>query len=480
MTNSDTKFTVSTEGMRELHADRTPWSLTKELVQNSWDEAPDATFCKVTISPDLAPGGTWVTVEDDGPGFRDISDAYTLLAPTPKRLDPTKRGRFNSGEKEVVAVASYAKVTTVGHTVTFPEEGGRVLKTNRRKRGTIVKALIPWDHDQAYQLAVMLRRFRPTDCRLVVNGQEVTQRDAVVSRHTTLPTVLQSAPGEPLRPTRRRTTIDILEPMDDTRWLYELGIPVQPIDCRYDIDVLQKVPMNPNRDAVRNSYLQDLYAEVLNASYELMEGDDFAETWVRTGLEDSRIEEQPVRKTIRERYGERVAMWSSDTDANMRAAEDGVQIVHPRSMSQDERDNLVNLGDLKSTMHHFPPSPISDASPLDTSGDSIKESWSAWVVDLATMAGMVATVKFVNDPTARFRACCTADTRRPEVMFNTHHLTDEWLSQRGADQVELVVHELGHAEAKRAMEHGPAWGYGCATVAGRIAIGMTRDAGFFR
>ena len=34
------RFAVSHEGMKELHADREPWRLCKELIQNVWDEAP--------------------------------------------------------------------------------------------------------------------------------------------------------------------------------------------------------------------------------------------------------------------------------------------------------------------------------------------------------------------------------------------------------------------------------------------------------
>ena len=91
---SKERFTVSHEGMREQHAGRAPWELVKELVQNAWDEAPEATVCQIEIKS-TSPEYTAVTVSDDGPGFADIADAYTLLKSTPKRRDPAKRGRFN-------------------------------------------------------------------------------------------------------------------------------------------------------------------------------------------------------------------------------------------------------------------------------------------------------------------------------------------------------------------------------------------------
>ena len=57
-------------------------------------------------------------------------------------------------------------------------------------------ALLPWDAGQAEELSEMLMRFRPTTCRLLVNGKEVPKREPVSTRQARLPTVLQSEPGE--------------------------------------------------------------------------------------------------------------------------------------------------------------------------------------------------------------------------------------------------------------------------------------------
>ena len=100
------RFAVSHEGMQQIHAGRPPWQLLKELIQNVWNEAPQATICQVEIQP--APTSEAllrIRVADNGPGFANIADAWTLMAPTPKRHAPAKRGRFDMGEKELVAVA---------------------------------------------------------------------------------------------------------------------------------------------------------------------------------------------------------------------------------------------------------------------------------------------------------------------------------------------------------------------------------------
>ena len=475
MTISTDRFAVSAEGMRELHADREPWHLVKELVQNAWDEYPEATTCHVYLEPVPNQAAVWVTVEDDGPGFRDIADAYTLMGHTPKRLDPTVRGRFNTGEKELISVAREAEIDTVGRRVIFPREGGRTVRLNRRERGTVVRALLPWTRSQTAELAVMLRRFRPSECALVVNGEPVPERQVLVRREAALATVLQTAHGEPMRPTRRHTALDILTPLDDTAWLYEMGIPVQPIDCAYDIDVQQKVPLPPNRDTVGAAYLQDVYSEALNAVYELMHEDDFAKSWVRAALQDHRIEEPAVRATVSGQYGNRVVTWSSDRDANIRAAEEGYVVIPRRAMTPEERKTVREHAGLQSASELFPEPGSKPAETIDYEGDPVLKRFADWVVELATMADMTASVQFYEDRTLA-TAWCTTDSRTPQVSFNLSKLSRQWLAERGHQQIELIIHELGHAQARRNRQHGPVWGEGCCVVAGKIVAGLSDES----
>ena len=127
-----------------------------------------------------------------------------------------------------------------------------------------------------------------------------------------------------------------------------MGIPIQEIELPYDVDVQQKVAMPPNRDTVSEKYLQDIYAEVLNAMHELMREDDFRETWVRNAMESQRPEPEAVRDTILGRYGEKAVTWSTYTEANMQAAEEGYQVVHPRNMSREELKTMREKGGLQS------------------------------------------------------------------------------------------------------------------------------------
>ena len=94
-------FSVDKEGLKALQKGKTKTFIINELVQNAWDE--DINECKVDIN--WHDGKVTLRVEDDSPeGVRDISHSYTLFADTYKRRDPTKRGRFNIGEKVYIKI----------------------------------------------------------------------------------------------------------------------------------------------------------------------------------------------------------------------------------------------------------------------------------------------------------------------------------------------------------------------------------------
>ncbi len=471
-TNGAARFEVNTEGMRQLHRNREPYQLVKELVQNVFDE--EVTVCRVEIIPEIE--GTRVTVEDDGPGFRDVRDAYTLMGDTPKRLDPERRGRFNMGEKEIISVAVSAEVKTAGHTVEFPAEGGRRVAANRRKRGTRVSLLMPWDREKSAELAERLTHFRPPEgIAMTVNGVPVSRAPELRVHQAVLETVIQDAPGEPMRPTRRKTAMHVLAPnRDGQAWILEMGIPIQPVDMIYSVDVMQKVPMPPNRDTVSENYLKRIYAETLNAMNDEMPDREFSEQWVRSGMEHRAIEKESVERVIQKRYGDRVVSWSSNPDSNMRAIDAGYEVIHPRSASREEMKNMRDLGGLQSANQLFPRQPSTELDLTPIPLHTLETDFIRWVQETAALAGKKVTTRFVNDPRTDVAACCTMNTQNPEMLLNRYHLDDEFLRGRGARQLELVIHELGHADSDGRMSHGPEWGEGCCRVAGLIAAGLNR------
>ena len=475
------RFSVSSEGMKALHKGRTPESLVKELIQNVWDE--ETTMCRVKVQHQSR-NRVLVSVEDDAGGFTNIDDAYTLMGETDKRSDPEKRGRFNLGEKEVLSVAVYAVVQTVGWTVSFPPEGGREVWRNDRKRGTVVEAMMPWTKADAERLVERLMLFRPPEgCRYTVNDIEVERREALKVHTATLSTLIQGAPGEPMRPTRRKTALHITDVSDPegTGWIYEMGIPIQPIDLPYDVDVMQKVPMPPNRDTVSESYLQDIYAEALNCMHGEMEREEFAETWVRTAVEDSRINEDAARATVERRYGRKTVLWSSDRNANAEAMDKGYQVIHPRTMSKEERSNLRELGGMESASARFGKTLGGERDPhlkvVDVSDDPAKLAFAEWVKELGCYVGVAVNPMFIHNSRSFALADCTSCSARPTMRFNLARLDDEFFEGRDREQLALVIHELGHALSEGEFSHGYSWGDSCASAGATIALKLAKRSG---
>jgi Histidine kinase-, DNA gyrase B-, and HSP90-like ATPase len=106
-----------------------------ELVQNAWDT--DATRVDVTLTKPNKNGRSTLTCRDNAPdGYRDLSEAHTLFGSSSKKSDPTKRGRFNAGEKFVLVMCESAKVTsTTGQIagIIQPQVFAKMIQQSRRR-----------------------------------------------------------------------------------------------------------------------------------------------------------------------------------------------------------------------------------------------------------------------------------------------------------------------------------------------------------
>ena len=66
----------------------------------------------------------------------------------------------------------------------------------------------------------------PEEINYSVNGEKVCRATELKIGRMELDTVVQDAPGSPMRATRRRTNIHILPKREDSSgWIYEMGIP---------------------------------------------------------------------------------------------------------------------------------------------------------------------------------------------------------------------------------------------------------------
>ena len=113
------------------------------------------------------------------------------------------------------------------------------------------------------------------------------------------------------------------------------------IDCTFSVDIQQKIPLGTDRDTVPISFLQDVYAEVLNHTSEIIDDEASSETWIHQAMSDNRINENAVITVIKKRHGDKVCVATpGDKYSIDEAISNGYNVVHGSEMGKDEWDNV--------------------------------------------------------------------------------------------------------------------------------------------
>lgn len=450
-------FEVDAAGFRELQAGRPPWQVAKELVSNCFDEE-SVTRVTVTLTKDGNHAAD-LCVEDDGNGFADLKDVFTLYAPTYKRNDPETRGRYNRGEKEVIVAARRASVSTTSGSVHFVR--GKRLPVDRRKkraRGTIVDAKMPWTIAEVEEV---IRRFGtfipPFGKTYTVNGVEIQARQPDFKVTARLETILKTDGA--LRQVTRDTVIHVHRlHQGEEPVLMEMGIPVMSLiesDVPFLIDIQQKVPMSPERDSVRPGYLRDVLAEVLNGTAEILSEKEICAKWVNTALPDDRVTGDVVRAIKEKRVGNALIQNPFDPHANEQASEAGQDYVSTRGWDSAVVDRFKADADWKTTSQVFPGPSSGEGTPVSTPGT---ERTRKFIEAVAKSRGMrIPMVSFVNLPSAWAAADCGGN----EITFYVNRTGKTIYETPNENLLALVTHEMGHlgqGGSNAHTTHDSVWG----------------------
>lgn len=344
---TDNWLTVDRQGLKKLMAGRGKGFVLSELIQNAWDGSGAGNVSRVDVSVTATTeqaerGLVQVAVEDDDPnGFADLGHSYTMFAESTKKDDPTQRGRFNSGEKMVLAICQNAVVSSTKGTVAFHEDGTRQELDERRDRGSIFSALVEMTPAEMQEVLDELERLIvPEGIATFLNGTQMVARKPLRSFEETLITMKADDEGV-LRRTRRRGTVNIHSAHSEEGWIYELGIPVVEIGGRFDVDVQQKVPLNSDRDNVTPAYLRSIRTAVLNNTADLLDVSDTTATWVKDAMEDKNVDIAAVKQVVTTRFGDRVAKFDpSDVEASHRLVAQGTQVLGGNTFSSAAWDNI--------------------------------------------------------------------------------------------------------------------------------------------
>lgn len=457
-------FTAHKEGFRQIHerlvARRGFGLIGGELYQNVMDT--DATTCDICVEKIRHKPRIKITCEDDGPGFADLTHAWTMFSPSEKKADPTKAGRFNIGEKVVLSFAYEASIHTTSGMVVFDEHGRREYPRQKREQGTIFQAELACTEERFQQLIDFMHRIlvRP-GLTLKVNGDEVPVRKPIHTFECQLPTEM----GDDLRPTRRITKVEIYNAVEsEIPMLYELGIPVVETGDRWHYNVCQKVPLNVDRDNVTPAFLRQVRVAVFNEMHTRIEDDDTITPWVEEATSDERCSDEAAETFRKRKYGDKsVSLDPTNPEANAEATANGFIVIPSRGLTKGQRANLKAAGVLQSSSQAFPTagkgaySDDPNASPVRVlTGDEITPAMTK-IKEYAEglgqrLMGIDVEVKFVwcdKFGEGKSWAACYC---RGHVLaeagrfdFNVFRLGRKWFEKGATPRVDgLILHEFGH------------------------------------
>lgn len=343
---------VDVDGLRKtLSRKGKVWAI-HELIQNSWDA--EATQVNVTLTRPKNGTSTLTCIDNAPGGFADLTHAHTLYAESSKKEVATKRGRFNAGDKYVLALMRSATVTSTTGQVVFQQNGLRKTTDKCTQVGSEFKGVLNMteeDYDDIMSKIFSIIPPIPT----FINGQQIQPRKPVHTFTVVLPTEIADDAGI-LRSRKRETTVNLYNVQDNEKaMLYEMGIPVVAIDenLRWHVDIQQKVPLNIERDNVTPSYLKTIYTAVLTEKVAEVSEEDASAAWVTTAMENEKTEKTVVKKVFETRFGKDALIYDrSDIGSNKEAVAAGKPVVPINAMTREMRKNVVAAGVHKAGDEH--------------------------------------------------------------------------------------------------------------------------------
>ena len=244
----------------------------KEALSNSLDAgATDISItCKVADGKRRDSNGLRafeVTCVDNGRGCDD-PEILRRVGSTTNDLHAETRGRFGQGLIDLIAASEWAEVRTLGHRLVFDKHGCRITTIKNKVNGLSLTLTLRHDSEGFEELGDYLRSvIFPDGVTLTFNGREIQQR--VPERlipGIRLSTSVYDPATDRVRRCQRTTTVEVHPQHDGSPMIHELGIPVDvmPWKLPYDINVLQKTPLDTERNMLPDKYKDKLVSLLVN------------------------------------------------------------------------------------------------------------------------------------------------------------------------------------------------------------------------
>ena len=426
-------FEVDVEGLKALQKGKSKTFIVRELIQNAWDE--NIENCELNIS--YSNGKINVIVKDDSPeGFKNLRDAYTLFGDTSKRKNTSQRGRFNFGEKQLISICERASIKTTKGTISF-SVSGREQSEEKTKKGTIVEIQVKGNQEDTDSLINYAKQLLvPKKIKFYVNGEIVKYQSPFKSFEAVLQTEVQDENF--LKRTKRKTQVNLIK--EEQTQLYEMGIPIMEIDCGYSIDVQQKVPLSFDRDSVNQTFIKELYVEVLNNVYNDIEEDSSSKSWIRLAMSGKGVLSEAIDKILKNRYGEKFVVANPfDKNSIDEAISHGYNVIYGNEMSKEEWTNIKDNNLMESSSDLFGTN-FTNAPIIKPNEKQLKVAELTKKIAKELM-NINISVSFVKGGSNMV----VAQYGERHLTFNVSKLNNDFFDiPVSQETLNLILHELGH------------------------------------
>ncbi|HVS89740.1 MAG TPA: hypothetical protein VHF01_16155 [Candidatus Acidoferrum sp.] len=457
-------FVVDKEGLRKTLSRKGKAFAIYELLQNGYDE--NSTRLEVSLT-EPKNGKSILTCIDNAPnGYMDLSNAHTMFGESKKKTDVQKRGRFNVGEKYVLALCDSASVTSKTGRIVFKADGTRSHDNVKTKTGTEFRGELPLTIDEHNDMVRKVKLVIPP-VQTVFNGTEIPKRKVLHEFSAQLPTEVADENGI-LRSKKRTTKVRLFEVPTGGAYLYEMGMPVVPIDCKWSVDVQQKVPLNIERDNVTPSYLKTVYQSILDERSEYLNEEDAAHAWVTTGLSSEKVSTKAIKNVVVKRFGKDAVIHDrNDLGSNREAAAAGRTVIPRGALTPEMRKNLVRAG-VKKASEEFSTSVAAPTGIIPEKALTKPQlRYKEFVEKVAPLVldRKLKKVQFANDPKAKLLGCTQWSPK--DYIFTVNvakHDVADW--ERNYD---LFIHELAHSKVDRNDHLFEEFWRACSDVGAKLA-----------
>ena len=461
---SQSWFVVDKEGLRKTLSRKGKAFAIYELLQNGYDEA--STQLEVTLT-EPRNGKSVLTCSDDNPsGYLDMSNAHTMFGESTKKTNAEKRGRFNIGEKYVLALCDSASITSKTGRTVFKNDGTRSHDSTKTQAGTVFRGEMPLTQVEYDDMVKKVKLVIPPVTTLF-NGTEIPKRKVLHEFSVSLPTEVADENGI-LRSQKRSTNVRLYEAPEAKAHLYEMGMPVVSIDCKWSVDIQQKVPLNIERDNVTPAYLKTVFGSIVNEKGDDISDDDAAAAWITTAMESDKVKPEALKKVFHKRFGNGAVFHDhKDVGANREATAKGITVVPRGALTIEVRKSLMKAGVQKAG--EVCPTDIAPPDGLipDNKLNKAQQCYKQFIVDVAALVlkHKLKRVQFANDPDSDLLGCTHWSPKDYIYTVNVaHHNVNNWKAN-----YDLFIHELAHFHVQRNDHLFEGFYHACSDIGAKLA-----------